>query len=371
MKKIITAIGLMSGTSCDGIDASIVKSNGEDILNLIGDYFFPYEEKSKFRIRKLKEKIDKVLDLEKNKSEIDDLEKEITFLHFQAITLLLKKLKINKSEIDLVGFHGHTIFHSFNDKKTKQLGDGKNLSKLTSLNVIYNFRENDLKNGGQGAPLVPVFHKLLQKKLQLKTPAVFINIGGISNLTYLDKKDEMISFDSGPGNFLIDKLLQLKSNDKIQFDKNGDLAFKGRIDKSILDNYLSDPYYKTLPPKSLDVNDFNLSPVREISLQNSITTLSELTSVTIVNSLNFFLHRPQKIILCGGGRKNRYIYEQIAKKSNISTTSIDHYKLNGDFIESQAFAYLAIRSFLKKPISFPKTTGVSKPMTGGKLIKFK
>ena len=371
MKKLITAIGLMSGTSCDGIDASIIESDGENDLNLIGNYFFPYEEESRFKIRKLKEKIDKVVDLEINKGEINDLEKKITSLHSKAINLLLEKLDINKSEIDLVGLHGHTIFHSFQSKKTKQLSDGKALSAMTGLNVIYDFRENDLRNGGQGAPLVPIFHKLLQKKLELKLPVVFVNIGGISNITYLDKNDEMISFDSGPGNFLIDKLLQLKSNDKIQFDKNGDLAFKGRIDKSILDNYLSDPYYKTLPPKSLDVNDFNLSPVREISLQNSITTLSELTSVTIVNSLNFFLHRPQKIILCGGGRKNRYIYEQIAKKSNISTTSIDHYKLNGDFIESQAFAYLAIRSFLKKPISFPKTTGVSKPMTGGKLIKFK
>tara|TARA_B100000780_G_scaffold268643_1_gene226763 strand:- start:368 stop:1483 length:1116 start_codon:yes stop_codon:yes gene_type:complete len=371
MKKIITAIGLMSGTSCDGIDASIVKSNGEDILNLIGDYFFPYEEKSKFRIRKLKEKIDKVLDLEKNKSEIDDLEKEITFLHFQAITLLLKKLKINKSEIDLVGFHGHTIFHSFNDKKTKQLGDGKDLSTLTSLNVIYNFRENDLKNGGQGAPLVPVFHKLLQKKLQLKTPAVFINIGGISNLTYLDKKDEIISFDSGPGNFLIDKLLQLKSDDKMQFDKDGKIALKGRVDKSILDSYLSDPYYDSLPPKSLDVNDFNLSSIRGLSLEDSVTTLSELTVQTIINSLNFFPKKPKIIVLCGGGRKNKYIYNRLKKISNILTQNMDNYKINGDFIESQAFAYLAIRSFFKKPITFTGTTGVSKPTMGGRLIKFR
>jgi len=371
MKKLITAIGLMSGTSCDGIDASIIESDGENILNLIGDYFFPYEEESRFRIRKLKEKIDKAIDLEINKSEITDLEQEITFLHSKAINLLLEKLKINISGIDLVGLHGHTIFHSFHSKKTKQLSDGKALSKLMGLNVVYDFRENDLRNGGQGAPLVPVYHKLLQKKLELKFPIVFVNIGGISNLTYLNKNDEMISFDSGPGNFLIDKLLQLKSNNKTQFDKDGDLAFKGKVDKSILDSYLSDPYYDVQPPKSLDVNDFNLSLVRGISLENSITTLSELTSVTIVNSLNYFLHRPQKIILCGGGRKNKYIYEQIKKKSNILTTNIDNYKINGDFIESQAFAYLAIRSFLKKPISFPKTTGVPKPMRGGRLIEFK
>ena len=371
MKKLITAVGLMSGTSCDGIDASIIKSNGEDALNLLGDYFLSYGKKTRFRIRKLKSKIDKASDLETNKNEINDLEKEITFLHFKAINTLLEKLKINKSEIDLIGLHGHTIFHSFHDKKTKQLGDGKALSELMGLSVVYDFRENDLKSGGQGAPLVPIFHKLLQKKIKLEVPVVFVNIGGISNLTYLGKADEIISFDSGPGNFLIDKLLQLKSNDKIQFDKNGEIALQGRVDRNILDSYLGDPYYDFPPPKSLDVNNFNLRSARGLRVEDSIATLSELTALTIVNSLYFFPNKPQKIILCGGGRKNRYIFERIKKISKISTFNIDEYKINGDFIESQAFAYLAIRSFFEKPITFNKTTGVPKPMTGGKLIEFK
>jgi len=371
MKKIITAIGLMSGTSSDGIDASIIKSDGEGELDLIGDYFYPYKEKTKSRIRALKEKIDKVEDIELNEEEVAALEKEVTNLHSEVISLLLKKIKIDKSQIDLVGLHGHTIFHSFRDKKTKQLGDGKILSELVGINVIYNFRDNDLKNGGQGAPLVPVYHKLLQKKLQLEMPVVFINIGGISNLTYLDKEGEMVSFDSGPGNFLIDKLLQLKSNNTIQYDKNGEIAFKGVVDKNILDSYLDDPYYNLLPPKSLDVNDFNLSSIRGISLENSITTLSELTSLTIVNSLSFFKKKPKKIILCGGGRKNKYIHERIKRLSKISTLNIDNYNISGDFIESQAFAYLGVRAFLNKPITFPETTGVSKPITGGILVKFK
>ena len=371
MKNLITAIGLMSGTSCDGIDASVIKSDGEDRLDLIGDNFIPYEEKTKFKIRKLKAKIDKVLDLEANKIEIINLEKEITDLHHIAIALLLKKLKIDKSEIDLVGFHGHTIFHSFYSKKSKQLGDGKYLSQLTGLNIIYELRENDLRNGGQGAPLVPIFHKLLQKKFQLKLPVIFVNIGGISNLTYLDKNDEMVSFDSGPGNFLIDKFLQLKSNGKIQYDNEGKIAAKGKVDKNILDRCLSDTYYGSLPPKSLDVNDFNLSSVRGINIENSIATLSELTSQTIVNSINFFSNKPLKIILCGGGRKNKYITKRIKQISRTATVNIDKYKINGDFIESQAFAYLAIRSFFKKTITFPKTTGVLKALTGGRLIKFK
>ena len=371
MKNLITAIGLMSGTSCDGIDASAIKSDGENEAHFVGDYFFPYEEKIRSKIRELKERINTISDLEKNTSEIAVLEKELTFLHAQTINLLIKKLKITKSEIDLVGLHGHTIFHSFKDKKSKQIGDGKLLSQLIGLNVVYNFRENDVKNGGQGAPLVPIFHKLLQKKIKLKTPLIFVNIGGISNLTYLHTKNKMISFDTGPGNFLIDKFIQLKSKNKIQFDKDGLIAFKGNLDKNILDSYLKDPYYESLPPKSLDVGDFNLSSLRGLNLENAITTLSELTSITIVSALNFFDVRPKEIILSGGGRKNKYIFERIKKMSKIPTSSIDDYKINGDFIESQAFAYLAIRSFLKKFISFPGTTGVPKPLTGGELIKIK
>ena len=371
MKKLITSIGLMSGTSSDGIDASIIKSDGENKVHFIGNHFLPYEKRVKSKIRNLKEKINLILDLKKNILEIDDLEKEITLLHAGIGNLIIEKFELNKSEIDLIGFHGHTIFHNFKDKKTKQIGDARLLSQLTGLNVVYNFRKNDIKNGGQGAPLVPIFHKLLQIKLKLKMPLVFLNIGGISNLTHLNKDKKITSFDSGPGNFLIDKILQLKSNDKIQFDKEGMIAFTGNVDKNILDSYLSDPYYKSLPPKSLDVNDFNLGLLMSLNLKDSVATLSELTSLTIINALNFFSSKPVQIILCGGGRKNKYISERIKKLSNIATNNIDTYKINGDFIESQAFAYLAIRSFLKKPISFPGTTGVVKPTTGGDIIKFR
>jgi len=371
MNDLITSIGLMSGTSCDGIDASIIKSDGENEVHFIGNQFLPYDEKIKLKIRSLKEKINLIIDLEKNQLEINSLEKEITFLHAKIVNLIIEKYEIDKSKINIVGFHGHTIFHSFKQKKTKQIGDGKLLAQLNNLNVVNNFRENDINNGGQGAPLVPIFHKLLQIKLKLKIPLLFVNIGGISNLTYLGNDKKIVSFDTGPGNFLMDKILQLKSKNKFQFDKDGTIAFTGSVDKNILDSYLNDPYYDSLPPKSLDVNDFNLSPVRGLSLEDSVATLSELTSLTIVNALNFFNTKPKKIILCGGGRKNKYIFERIKKLSNISTNNIDEYKINGDFIESQAFAYLAIRSFLKKPISFPSTTGVERPTTGGDFIKFK
>jgi len=371
MNDLISSIGLMSGTSSDGIDASIIKSDGENKVQFIGNQFLPYDNKIKLRIRSLKEKINLIADLKKNNQEINTLEKEITLLHVKIVNLIIKKYKIDKSKINLIGFHGHTIFHNFKEKKTKQIGDGILLSKLTRLNVVNNFRENDINNGGQGAPLVPIFHKLLKIKLKLKPPLIFVNIGGISNLTYLGENQEIKSLDTGPGNFLIDKILQLNSKDKIQYDKGGRIALTGNVNKSILDCFLSDPYYDSLPPKSLDVNDFNLNLLRGLNLEDSVATLSELTSQTIVNSLSFFDTKPNKIILCGGGRKNKYIFERIKKLSNILTNNIDEYKINGDFIESQAFAYLAIRSFLKKPISFPETTGVLEPSTGGNFIEFK
>jgi anhydro-N-acetylmuramic acid kinase len=371
MNDLITSIGLMSGTSSDGIDASIIKSDGENEVHFKGNKFLPYDEKTKTKIRYLKEKINLITDLEKNRLEINNLEREVTLLHAKSISLILQKYNLDNSEIDIIGFHGHTIFHNFKEKKTKQIGDGRLLSNLTKLNVINNFRENDINQGGQGAPLVPIFHKALQTKLKLKMPLLFVNIGGISNVTYLSENKKIVSLDTGPGNFLIDKIIQLKSKNKIQFDKDGTTAFTGNIDRNILDGFLSDPYYDSLPPKSLDVNDFNLSSLRSLSLEDSVKTLSELTSVTIVNSLDFFNTKPNEIILCGGGRKNKYIFERIKKLSNILTNNIDLYKLDGDFIESQAFAYLAIRSLLKKPISFPETTGVSKPSIGGDFIKFK
>ena len=371
MKNLITSIGLMSGTSCDGVDASIIKSDGENEVHFIGNFFLPYEETVKLKIINLKEKINLILDIEKNMTDLNNLQKEITFIHAKIVDLIIKKFALDKSEIDLIGFHGHTIFHSFKDKKTKQIGDGRLLSKITGLNVVYNFRENDIKNGGQGAPLVPIFHKLLQIKLRLKLPLAFLNIGGISNLTHLNKDKKMSSFDTGPGNFLIDRILQIKSSGRIQFDKGGMNAFEGNVDRNILDSYLSDPYYDFLPPKSLDVNDFSLSQLRSLSLEDSVATLSELTSLTIVNALNFFKTKPLEIILCGGGRKNKYIFERIKKLSNIKISNIDDYKINGDFIESQAFAYLAIRSFLKKPITFPETTGATRPISGGDFIELK
>ena len=371
MNKVLTAIGLMSGTSGDGIDSSIIQSDGEDELRIIGNQYIPYDNILKVEIRTLKEKINSFNDLKKKEQFIKELEKKITNLHAISIQKIINKFKLEKSLIDVVGFHGQTIYHSYKEKVSRQLADGFLLNKLTDLNIVYKFRDNDIKNGGQGAPLTPIYHNLIQNKFKLEFPSAFINIGGISNITYIKSKNKFLSFDTGPGNFLIDSFIQSKSNNKIQFDKNGESAFKGSINEIILENFLNNSYYETKPPKTLDVNDFNLAGIRGLTLEDSITTLSELTSRTICDSLNFFEEKPIQIFLSGGGRKNKYIFERINKLSKLSIKNIDDLNIDGDFIESQAFAYLAIKSFKQKPISFPESTGVNSPSRGGVLISSK
>ena len=370
MNKLYTAVGLMSGTSADGIDTSIIQSDGENELFLIKDLFLPYDSDIRSDIRILKDKINNSKNLITFNEELIDLEKRLTFLNLKAFELILESSKVKRENVDIIGCHGQTIYHSFKDKISKQLGDGYLLSQLSKTNLVFNFRENDIKNGGQGAPLTPIYHKLIYKKFRLENSVLFINIGGITNLTLVDKTN-IKSFDSGPGNCLIDKLVQIKSNNKILFDKNGETASKGKVNEIILENYLADPYYEVAPPKSLDINDFNLSGIRGLSYEDSLTTLSELTVRTIYNSSEFFKLKLEKIILCGGGRKNKYFINRLSQLFNNLVVNVDEYNIDGDFVESQAFAYLAIRNIINKPVSFKETTGAKNPTIGGKLIKFK
>ena len=371
MNKILTAIGLMSGTSLDGIDASIIQSDGDQELKIIKNNYISYDKKIADNVLNLKDKIITTKDISKNKSKIKDLEVKITLLHKEAIIKVLQKSNVSKTDLDIIGFHGQTIFHSFKEKISLQLGDGILLSKLLNKKVIYNFRKSDIDNGGQGAPLTPLYHELLQKKLKLKLPLVFVNIGGVTNLTYINEEGSITSFDSGPGNYLIDRYFKIKSNNAISFDQDGETARKGNLNEILLENLLNDPFYEIEPPKSLDVNDFSLSIVRGLPFEDSITTLSELTCRSLINSFSNFKRKPSSIILTGGGRKNKYFSKRIAELSQIKTLNIDEYNLQGDFIESQAFGYLAIRSYLKKPISYPNTTGVNTPCLGGILADIK
>ena len=372
MENIYTSLGLMSGTSMDGIDASIIKSNGEDNYETVFDEYFEYDEETYRELVNIRSKMNSSKDLEINSIKLSELERKITLFH---ATICKKIIADYSLDIDLIGFHGQTIFHNANEKISKQLGDAHLLSGLLKKKVIYNFRENDLINGGQGAPLVPIFHQLLVNQNQIDLPVCILNIGGIANITIISSKDsnDLKSYDIGPGNCLLDEWI--RKNSKERFDKNGKLAKAGKTDEIIL-NQAIDNFDNIKNNKlSFDVKDFDLNFVRGLSLEDGLSTLTDFTASivyqSIVNSINFDKDKKFNVLICGGGRKNSYLINSIKEKlpSNMNLCLIDDYNIDGDFIESQAFAYLAIRSFLKKIISFPKTTNVKKPSLGGILIE--
>ena len=367
MNKNLYSIGLMSGTSMDGVDASIIKSDGEQSIEIIDDLYLKYDDVFTQKLQKCINQCQtkkNIKDLSKN---IKILEKEITIYHAKAYNLLTKKNK--KIRIDLIGLHGQTILHNPKKGYSIQIGDPILLSKLTKKDVISNFRMKDILNGGQGAPLAPLYHKLILSNINKKYPLAIINIGGISNITYIEDKEKIISFDTGPGNCLIDKWVRSKSN--MKFDKMGNLAKKGKLNIKFLNKFLKDPYYSKKFPKSLDIKYFKLNNIKKLNFLDGCTTLSMLTVDSICLALNSLNKTPNLILISGGGRKNKFIIRNIKKKIKKSIKLIDDFNFNGDFIESQAFAYLAIRSFLKKHLTLPSTTGVKKPSSGGIISKFK
>ena len=334
-------------------------------------------------ILNLKEKINNLSDLKKFREEIKTVERELTIVHAKAVNSMKKKINI-----DLIGFHGHTIYHNSKEKTSVQIGDPNLLSQLTKKSVVYNFRQNDLKNGGQGAPLTPIFHNLiankyLKKELDKSYSVNIINIGGISNITKtvkwdkIDKKKEFIkACDIGPGNCLIDEWVQ--KNSKKRYDIDGTLASIGNTDRLILNQALEN--FNIGPPytESLDVKDFDISFVKGLSLEDGISTLADFTSLQISKAVNFFKDPTKNSIflVCGGGRKNKYLMNSILKSVNLihdlnktNFVPVEEYSLDGDFVESQAFAYLAIRSILSLPISFPDTTRCRESISGGVIIE--
>ena len=366
------SLGLMSGTSGDGIDASIIQSDGENSYKEIYNKYFKYNQSLFEKIHFLKEKINKSEDLNTFSKDLDLLERDITLFHATIVEEILKE---NNRNVDIIGFHGQTVFHSQKLKISKQLGDAKLLSQLSNKKVAYNFRERDLKNGGAGAPLASIFHKTLVKQKKLTLPVCILNIGGISNITIIknDNINDVESRDIGPGNCLIDEWV--RKNSEKNYDLNGSLASRGKVNKIILEQaqeLFSNSEIKHLT--SLDTKDFDVSFARGLSLEDGAALMTNFTAQIISSSLLYFLSSLSsvkcKILVCGGGRKNNFLIENIKKsvKNIFVLEPIDNYQIDGDFIESQAFAFLAIRTYLKLPISFPKTTGCLNPTTGGEII---
>ena len=375
----------MSGTSMDGVDASIIESDGNREYTTKLNKYFEYGTELRQKLLNIKSKILNVDHLRVYFDEIKDLEREITLFHVNAVNEIITNSEI---EVDFIGFHGHTIFHDSKKKISKQVGDGKLLSQLTKKKVIYDFRQNDLKNGGQGAPLVPIFHnamvnKYLNKELNKSYSIDVLNIGGIANITKTTKWEDFYSGsnfksikanDISPGNCLIDEWV--RKNSKNKYDKDGLLASTGKPDDLILNQALENFNIDTDYEQSLDVNDFNISFAKGLSLENGAATVTDFTASLIVKALIHLYSEPiqDKIFLvCGGGRKNKYLIKSITNQlgnfKKIVLHLSENYGIDGDFVESQAFAYLAIRSFLKLPITFPSTTRCKEPTIGGVMVQ--
>jgi len=361
MENSFVALGLMSGTSLDGIDASIIKSDGEEYLEIIDNIYISYPKEFKNKLSSFIQSVDNKSDIKKNIKTYKSLERDLTLHHTRISKEIIKK---NNCEIQLVGFHGQTIIHNPKYKYSIQMGDANLLSQLLKKKVIYNFRANDIRNSGEGAPLTPIYHKLLINKFEIKNPKLILNIGGISNYTFCFK-NTILAKDIGPGNVLIDEYV--KKTKGINYDKNGDIASSGNINHDIINQFYEHEYYNVEEKHSFDRKDFDFNFVRGLEFKDAVATLTYFTALIITKNIKKNFEHETNIILCGGGRKNKTLIKHIKKMLKYNIKLIDEYNIDGDFVESQAFAYLSIRSLLKKPISFPSTTNVLTPVTGGEI----
>ncbi len=361
MDNSFIALGLMSGTSLDGIDASIIKSDGENNLDIIDNKYLNYPEEFRKRLSTFILNINNRADIEKNLSTYKSLERDLTLYHSKISKKILSE---NNLKVQLIGFHGQTIIHKPKDGYSIQMGDANLLSQELKGKVIYNFRANDINKGGEGAPLTAIYHKLLVKKFQINNPTLILNIGGISNYTY-SFKNNLASKDIGPGNVLIDEYL--KKTKRINYDRNGDIASSGKINIDIINQFYEHEFYNVKEKHSFDKKEFDFSFVKGLEFEDAVATLTYFTALVISQNIKKNFDNETEIILCGGGRKNLTLVNHIKKLLKYKIKLIDEFNIDGDFIESQAFAYLSIRSYLNKIISYPSTTNVTYPVTGGEI----
>jgi anhydro-N-acetylmuramic acid kinase len=353
-----TAIGLMSGTSMDGVDAAVITTDGENHLKPGAHLTMPYDRKFRAKLR----------DLIGGKGDVKAVEEELTGYHARAVTVLLRSAGMNAKEIDVIGFHGHTILHNPEDGNTWQIGDGTKLSKDTGINVVYDLRAADVAAGGQGAPLAPVFHRALSSRIG--RPLAVLNIGGVANLTWIGSGDEdLMGFDTGPGNALIDDWIMSQTGEP--FDRDGMLAAAGRIHPVKLAKLMTHPYFSQKPPKSLDRDDFAgyvTEALRDVSVEDGAALLTAFTVESIAQSASHLPLPPFQWVVVGGGRNNQSIMGGLRKRMEVQITPGDEIGWSGDAVEAQAFGYMAVRSRLGLPISYPGTTGVPHAMSGGVFV---
>ncbi|NBX67271.1 MAG: anhydro-N-acetylmuramic acid kinase [Proteobacteria bacterium] len=352
MAKVANVLGLMSGTSMDGIDMALLRTDGENMAEALGAAFLPYPDDIKLLIRSV---LGRAHDAD---GSVTKAEQAVTDWHVMAVG---KFHETTLHEIDLIGFHGQTIFHDPARKRTWQIGDGERLARETGIDVIYDFRSNDMRAGGQGAPLLPLYHQALVRAAKLENPACVLNLGGVANITWMDG-ETVIACDTGPANALIDDWMLAKTG--VPMDKDGAAATKGTVDVPRVLQWLQHPYFQLPAPKSLDRNAFHGCKVDDLSLEDGAATLTAFTVESVLKTVRQMPRLPKNLIVAGGGRHNAAIMNALQKC--IPTIDADTLGWNGDNLEAEGFAYLAQRSVRGLPLSLPTTTGCKTPVTGGK-----
>src|SRR5690606_37088043 len=355
MAKAWCAIGLMSGTSMDGVDVAAIETDGERIGWFGPSTTVPYEASLRARLDRA------VRDPEGTADQRDALVRDLTDAHAAAVEAFLPNLPAGR-RVDLVGFHGHTLFHRPGERRTCQLGDGERLAARLGIDVVYDFRSADVAAGGQGAPLAPVYHQALAAALD--KPIAILNLGGVGNVTWIGER-ELIAFDTGPGNGLIDDWVRAHTDRP--YDQDGRIAAAGRIDEARLAVLLAHPYFGQPPPKSLDRLDFSLARVEGLGLEHGAATLAAFTAGAVARAREHLPQPPRRWLVTGGGRRNATLMRMLEKALAVPVEPIEAIGADGDALEAQAFAFMAVRSLRGLPISFPGTTGVPQPLCGGRL----
>ncbi|MCH2547589.1 MAG: anhydro-N-acetylmuramic acid kinase [Alphaproteobacteria bacterium] len=352
-------IGLMSGTSLDGVDAALIKTDGQKILEFGAYITVPFEPA-------LYEQLHDAVHM---RGDIMKIEHELTIFHALAVKSLLTKANMHADDVHVIGFHGQTVTHRPKEGITWQIGNGAQLAALTKINVVCDFRRRDVAAGGQGAPLVPLYHAALARTLQL--PVAVVNIGGIGNVTWVGKSEErgesimshdILAFDTGPGNAMLNDWVRKHTGEA--YDKDGEMAQNGKVYDNIIAEFMKHPYFSATPPKSLDRNDFNITQLKNLTAEDGAATLTQFTATTIARAVEYFPALPKLWLVSGGGRHNPAMMKALSSVLPL-VKPVESVGWDGDALEAQAFGFLAMRSLHNLPLSLPTTTGASHAVTGG------
>ncbi|MCC6948781.1 MAG: anhydro-N-acetylmuramic acid kinase [Bradyrhizobiaceae bacterium] len=365
--QAMTAIGLMSGTSFDGVDVALIETDGETIARIGPSGYRPYSEAERATLRAALLDAVSLTDRTARPGVLAKAEALVIRAHAEAVDVFLKAHGLAASEIGIIGFHGQTVLHRPRERLTVQIGGGQALANRFGIPVVYDFRAADVAAGGEGAPLLPVYHRALAMRSSLKGPVAIVNLGGVGNITFLDGDADPVAFDTGPANAPIDDLVFKRTGARC--DTDGRLAAAGTVDESAVAAVLEHPFFAKRPPKSLDRAEFASLPLDDLSLKDAAATATAIVAASVARALDFLPKRPGAFVIVGGGASNPTLMKMLRAHLGGEVRTANELGWSADALEAQGFAYMAVRSLRGLPITFPTTTGVKAPMTGGVLAE--